>query len=136
MKETVKSLKIYFILLGLYNLFRIGIVFLNLPKDITVLFLVFPLLIAFGYVYFGIFLQDILVKSPKKLSTFIYVTIGIQVLSFLLKLTDFFSLIIGIAISLYLLNNAKRLSTEEISRSATEEVGKSTSEEVDNISNN
>jgi predicted membrane channel-forming protein YqfA (hemolysin III family) len=120
MKETVKSLKTYLILFGLYTLFRIGVVFPSLPKDVTVLFLVFPLLIASGYIYFGIFLQDILVKSPKKLSTFIYITIGIQVLKFVLKLSDFFSLMVEIAISLYLLNSAKRLSTEETNRGATE----------------
>ncbi len=129
MKESVGSLKAYFMVVSVLGI--IG----SLPtlgaSPINPLFLVIGLIelgFSVAYLYIGITLRKLLVKSPKLLNNTLLASMAYQVIiTFLLSLLNGLQigLVIRLAIALlllwYLLTNVKRLSQEVKSNSAAPE---------------
>lgn len=120
MRETVRSLKTYFIVIAVLGL--IGSIS-SLPLwSLSPLFLIFGLIglaFALAYLYIGISLRKLLAESPKTINNVILASMAYQVLNFLLSLLNgvqvasIVQLAIGLLITWYLLNSVKRLSLEE-----------------------
>ena len=120
MRETVRSLKAYFIVISVLGL--IGSINLLSLFSLNPLFLIFGLIglaFALAYLYIGISLRKLLVDSPKIINSVILASMAYQVLNFLLSLLNgvqvasIVQLAIGLLITWYLLNSVKRLSSEE-----------------------
>jgi hypothetical protein len=130
MKESVGSLKAYFIVVSVLGIIS-SLATLG-TSQINPLFLVFFLIelgFSLTYLYIGITLRKLLVKSPKLLNNIIIASMAYKVITFLLISFSINSLqialVIQLAISLllfwYLLINVKRLSQEVKSNSAAAE---------------
>jgi hypothetical protein len=128
MKESVGSLKAYFIVVSVLGM--IGSLATLGASPINPLFLVIGLIelgFSVAYLYIGITLRKLLVKSPKLLNNILLTSMAYQVITFLLSLLNGFQigLVIRLAIALlllwYLLTNVKRLSQEVKSNSAAPE---------------
>lgn len=137
MRETVRSLKAYFIVIAVLGLIKsistlslIVIAVLAFRESISTLslwslsplFLIIDLIglaFALAYLYIGISLRKLLVDSPKIINNVILASMAYQVLNFLLsllngvQLSSIIQLAIGLLITWYLLNSVKRLSLEE-----------------------
>lgn len=120
MRETIRSLKAYFILVAL--LVAAESAFLLYKSQGIIIIVVFSLLgLGFACIYFymGISMRKLLIQSPKFITTVILISMGFLVASFLLSLLDglqvskVIELVIGLLITWYLLRNVKRLSSEE-----------------------
>lgn len=121
MKETVGSLKAYFIVVGLLG--GIGSVALLIQAQGNAAFIVSGLVslgLSIGYFYIGVVLRKLLVKSPQLITTVLYISLISLLVNLVLGLSDGFQVnegfrsAIGLFIVLYLLNNVKRLSAEAI----------------------
>lgn len=121
MKETVGSLKAYFIVVGLLG--GIGSVALLIQAQGNVAFIASGLVslgLSIGYFYIGLVLRKLLVQSPQVITTVLQVSLISLLVNFALGLSDGFQVnegfrtAIGLFIVLYLLNNVKRLSAEAI----------------------
>jgi hypothetical protein len=119
MKETVGSLKAYFIVVSILGI--AGSIMALGESQVNPLFLVTGLIgLAFSvaYFYIGIALRKLLVESPKLIDNILLASMAYQVITFLLGLFNGFqtSLVIQLAIALlilwYLLVNVRRLSKE------------------------
>lgn len=120
MKETVKSLKLYFILSGILGLVgSTGLLALASTSPISAIFGIIGIAFAVGYFYVGVSLQKMLVTSPPTVSNLLYASIAYQVINFLIGLTGGFQpsaagiLAFSLLITGYLLVNVKRLAGEE-----------------------
>jgi hypothetical protein len=127
MKETVGSLKAYFIVVSILSI--IGSLVALGSSQINPLFLVTGLIgLAFSvaYLYIGITLRKLLVESPKLIDNMLLASMAYQVITFLLSLLNGFQtgLVIQLAIALlllwYLLANVRRLSKEVKSKVQSE----------------
>ena len=127
MKETVGSLKAYFIVVAVLG--GLGSVPLLGAGAINPLFPILGLVgLAFccAYFYIGIMLRKLLLESPQLVNKVILASMVYQVLNFLLSLTGglqlsaIFQLIIGLLLTWYLLNSVKRLSQEERAKTRVE----------------
>lgn len=127
MRETVGSLKAYFILVGVLGL--IGNIGAIAASQVNPLFLISGLIgLAFSgaYLYIGIMLRKLLVESPKLVKNFILASMAYLIVDFLLTLlggdqtNSVIRLAIGLLITWYLLSNVKRLSQEEKSKTRPE----------------
>jgi hypothetical protein len=127
MKETVGSLKAYFIVVSILGI--IGSLVALGSSQINPLFLVTGLIgLAFSvaYLYIGITLRKLLVESPKLIDNMLLASMAYQVITFLLSLLNGFQtgLVIQLAIALlllwYLLANVRRLSKEVKSKVQSE----------------
>lgn len=121
MKETVGSLKAYFIVVGLLG--GIGSVALLIQAQGNAAFIVSGLVslgLSIGYFYIGVVLRKLLVKSPQLITTVLYISLISLLVNLVLGLSDGFQVnegfrsAIGLFIVLYLLNSVKRLSAEAI----------------------
>lgn len=121
MKETVGSLKAYFIVVGLLG--GIGSVALLIQAQGNVAFIASGLVslgLSIGYFYIGVVLRKLLVKSPQLITTVLYISLISLLVNLVLGLSDGFQVnegfrsAIGLFIVLYLLNSVKRLSAEAI----------------------
>lgn len=121
MKETVGSLKAYFIVVGLLG--GIGSVALLIQAQGNAAFIVSGLVslgLSIGYFYIGVVLRKLLVKSPQLITTVLYISLISLLVNLVLGLSDGFQVnegfrsAIGLFIILYLLNSVKRLSAEAI----------------------
>lgn len=123
MKETVWSLRVYFIAIAIYDGMT-SIPFLTEdPSNRIFLFVgVMGFVFSCGSLYVGIRFKLLLVKSPQFIRRFILANVANQMLDALLALWYGFYLssgylfIIGIAIAWYLLKHVQRLSQEEAFR--------------------
>jgi len=119
MRETIKSLRIYFIVIGIVQVYNIIKNFKALQSNI-ILGLIGIISLIFGllYFYFGIKLNSFITKSTGLIINFLIAQMVFSVLSslFLFAATSpvvvFISLLIGIGINLYLILNVKRLAKE------------------------
>jgi hypothetical protein len=127
MKETVGSLKAYFIVVSILGI--IGSLVALGSLQINPVFLVTGLIgLAFSvtYLYIGITLRKLLVESPKLIDNMLLASMAYQVITFLLSLLNGFhtGLVIQLAIALlllwYLLANVRRLSKEVKSKVQSE----------------
>jgi hypothetical protein len=118
MKESVGSLRAYFIVVALLAGFQNAALLVRSQGNIIIVIIAL-LGFAIGYLYIGIALRELLVKSSKIITGVILVSMGFLVVVFLLSLLGgvqaamVAQLIIGLLIAWYLLKNVKRLSSEE-----------------------
>lgn len=123
MKESVGSLRAYFIVVGLfsgydnYQLLRVA------SGNIILLVLgLLGLALSIASLYMGISLPKLLVESPKLITTVLLFALGLLVVTSLIILSAGFvtpaliRLVIGSLIIWYLFNSVKRLSAEERSK--------------------
>jgi len=119
MKETIKSLRVYFIIVGIAQIYNI-IKDIGALKSNIILGIIGIISLIFGlfYFYFGIKLKSLISESPKLIINFLIVQIVFSVLSSLLLF--FVSsqpyvlifLLIGLLVNWYLISNVKRLAKE------------------------
>jgi hypothetical protein len=125
MRETVRSLRIYFILSGLVSLW-FG--FQNLVSDFQagispVMMLVIATgvasaVLALGFLYVGVFLEKLLQHSSNRIVMLLYASIGLAILSSTLSflggggVTAVVVLAVTLLILWYLLRNVRRLAAE------------------------
>jgi membrane associated rhomboid family serine protease len=125
MRESVGSLKAFFIVIGLLGVFGSYRVLTQPQTTIDVISLIFIVIgigFSIAYLYIGISLRKLLVESPKIVTTVIFANIASEVLNFLLSLSQGFQVgsLVGLAIALlinwYLFSSVVRLSREEKSK--------------------
>jgi hypothetical protein len=124
MRETVRSLRIYFLLSGLVSLW-LG--FQNLVSDFQagispVMILVIATGVAsaglaLGFLYVGLFLEKLLQHSSNWIVMLLYASIGLALLSSTLSflgggVTAIVVLAVTLLILWYLLRNVRRLAAE------------------------
>jgi predicted membrane channel-forming protein YqfA (hemolysin III family) len=127
MKETVRSLRAYFILSGVATLISYGrALWVNfqgpfkLPTAIGVIGIGFSV----AFLYVGINLPRLLRSSASRVVTLLYVSTGWVVFVFLLGLREelapiaVVTLLLSLLILWYLLKNIRRLATEAQASSA------------------
>lgn len=123
MKENVRSLRAYFLLVGLFTGYQHGYLFTRSQGNIVLLILaLLGLGFAIAYFCIGVALRRLLRWSPKTIQGVIVASMGFLILIFMLSLlgggkgTMAIQLIFGLLITWYLLTNVKRLSEEEKSK--------------------
>ena len=128
MKESTGSLKAYFIFLGVvYSLDSIGSLAFVSQNIFLLVSWAFSLVFGTAYLYTGLSLRKLLVRSPHRINLVIYASLVQQFLSFIFKLIfiglqprDFISLSISVVIAVYLLFQVRRLSKIEQSRAESQ----------------
>jgi len=123
MRESVRSIRVYFIVIACFYGFRGIFAFAGSPVLVIDAIIGF-IGIAFGiaYLYIGIRLKQLLIESPKVINSVILLSMGVLVVSFLLGVLSGMQastggpLIVGLLVTWYLLKNVKRLSSEERSK--------------------
>lgn len=121
MQESVKSLKAYFIIIGILSLLSLGNVSVIGKNFGLGLIAVINILFSIIYIYFGLKLSDLLKKSSKLVTSIL--TIGIIYIVATGSYSILFNqaakqsniifwgnIVIGILINAYLIKNIKRLS--------------------------
>ena len=123
MRESVRSLRAYFILIGLSLMFGIGDAMTSGPSLAkaswkTVAEVVAGIVLVTVWLFFGIWLRALLVSSPYIILYFIVicaVSAGIHLIAVLLSTgisLHLFWPIVGLLINWYLYVNVRRLSVE------------------------
>lgn len=125
MRETVRSLRIYFILSGLASLwFGVQSLVSDFQAGISpVMILVISTgvasaVLALGFLYVGLFLEKLLQHSSNRIIVLLYASIGLAVLSSTLSflggggVTAIVVLAVTLLILWYLLRNVRRLAAE------------------------
>jgi len=119
MRESVTSLKWYFIIIALISAYR-NVFDLSQSQGniIVVIFSFIGIGFSITWFYLGIQLKRLLAKSPKVIITILFSTIGYLGLVSLLELlggspAGLIKFFVGILITWYLLRNVKRLSLEQ-----------------------
>lgn len=119
MKESVRSMAAYFILVALIGAYANIRAILRSPNE---LFVIIPCAIsalwALMFLYMGIRLRKLLVTSYSFLKIVLLISLGLLVIRFLLSLAvqapmGLVTAVVGVLIILYLLANVKRLAKEE-----------------------
>jgi hypothetical protein len=121
MKETVKSLRAYFVAVGLLGGYFAVTSLAGSPGVVEMVFSVASLLIALGFLYVGAALPSVLAKAPERIYALVGINAGIAVLRGLLVAVVAFSAptfpvyafvvqSVVLAICWYLFVNVKRLS--------------------------
>jgi hypothetical protein len=120
MKESVGSLKTYFIVLALFMMLQnVGLIARSRGNIIIVIMAILGLGLAIAYLYIGIKLKKLLANSLKWITGVILTSMGFLVVGFLLSLLGgvkaamVFQLFGGLLVTWYLLKKVKRLSTEQ-----------------------
>lgn len=123
MKETVGSLRAYFIVIAILGLAR-NIGFVGVSQHLILLAIaLIRIALSMAYLYIGISLEKLIVDSPGLIKNVIFASMAYQVINFLLvnflggfQTVLFIQLGVGLLITLYLLSSVKRLSEEEKSK--------------------
>ena len=111
MKETKKSLKIYFIIIGVLGILS-GIKSIAINSDILIKFFgIVTLVFAIIFFYYGIKLYDYLQNSPRTLINFVIVALTIPTLLRLIN-GQFVYVVGAILLGWYLIHNIKKLSIQ------------------------
>lgn len=128
MRETVGSLKAYFIIvavLGLIN--NVGSIAESQINPLILIIGLIGLAFSVAYLYIGIMLRKLLIESPKLVSKVILASMAYLIINcFLLTLlvglqtSVVIQLAIGLLITWYLFSSVKRLSQEEKSKNRPE----------------
>jgi thiol:disulfide interchange protein len=128
MKESVGSLKAYFIVVSVLGIISsLATLGTSQINPLVLVFFLIELGFSLTYLYIGITLRKLLVKSPELLNNILFGSMAYHVIIFLLSLLNGFQivLVIRLAIALllfwYLLINVKRLSQEVKSNLAAPE---------------
>lgn len=121
MRETVRSLRAYFILSGLATLFSYGrALWVNYQGAISIATVIGVIGIGFSlaFLYVGLSLPGLLRSSAGRIVTLLYVSTGWVLFVFLLGLLEglapvaAITLILSLLILWYLLKNVRRLAAE------------------------
>lgn len=116
MRETVATLRAYFILSGLLSFTIHGSSFQLSLKRPTTLADFFDIGFSLAFLYVGLLLPKLLKSSADRIVAFLYVTGGWSVLAYLLGLlhgeNSPVTLILTLLILWYLLKNLRRLTAE------------------------
>ncbi len=125
MKESVSSLKAFFLFIGTLGVFG-SYTAMTQPSGnlnaINLLSLILGTGFSIAYLYMGFSLRKLLVESPQIVTTVILANIAVAVLNFLLSLFQGFQLsvfqgfVLGLLINWYLYSSVLRLSREEKSK--------------------
>ncbi len=127
MKETVGSLKVYFIVVSILGI--AGSLAALGASQANLLFLVTGLVgltFSVAYLYIGVTFRKLLVESPKMIENMLLASMAYQAITFLFSLFNGFQtglviqLTIAILILWYLLANVRRLSKEMKSKAQLE----------------
>ena len=105
MKETNKSIKMYFYFVGVFTLYSGYSSYLAHGNSSVIIHILFGL----AFLYFGVKIDYYIKNKTDLLVNFVILNFVINSLAYLM-LKSFSWLIITVAISLYLINNIKRLS--------------------------
>lgn len=111
MKESKKSLKIYFIIVGILGALSGINLLIIYPEFLIKVFGIVTIVLAIMFLYYGIKLYDYLQNSPKTLINFVVIALAIQAVLRLLG-GEFFYVIGIVLLGWYLVQNIKRLSTQ------------------------
>lgn len=132
MKESIGSLKTYFIVIGIFSLLGwiISLFFdityllsshLTLPNTIFILLMTVPsLFLSACLLYLGLRLKTLIVTSPNKIVLFLQIScFALPVLSFVIsyfndRSLNITSLGLSLLIGWYLIKNVKRLSLQSV----------------------
>ena len=118
MRETVGSLRAYFILSGLAGVFPALRINLLNAGIIGAVVEVITIAFSLAFVYVGFTLSKLLRSSASRLATLLYASAGWSVFAFLLSVLGgpsaiaLFTLILSLLIVWYLLKNVRRLAGE------------------------
>jgi hypothetical protein len=121
MRETVRSLRAYFILSGLATLFSYGrALWVNYQGAVSIATVIGVIGIGFSlaFLYVGLSLPGLLRSSAGRIVTLLYVSTGWVLFVFLLGLLEglapvaLITLILSLLILWYLLKNVRRLAAE------------------------
>jgi len=122
MKESVNSLRLYFIIVALINAYY-GVSYLYSSQGYIIVLIFGFISIGFSitFFYLGILLNKLLIESTKLITTIFFFNIGFIGLVALLEILaglpeGLIRLVGGILITWYLLSNVKRLSLEQQSK--------------------
>ena len=109
MRETKKSLKAYFIVVGVLGvLFGVGPIIV-VPDILFKIFSIITLVIAIMFFYYGIKLYDYLQRSPKTLVNFVIISLSVYAILRLI-VGQWIYVIGSILLGWYLIHNIKKLS--------------------------
>jgi hypothetical protein len=118
MRETVGSLRAYFILSGLAGIFSaIGLIYLN-GGIVGVVIALVTIGFSLAFLYVGFALAKLLRSSSSRITTLLYSSAGWSVFAFLLSILGGLSagalvtLVLSLLIVWYLLRNVRRLAGE------------------------
>jgi hypothetical protein len=126
MRETVRSLRAYFILSGLATLFSYGrALWVNYQGAVSIATFIGLIGIGFSlaFLYVGFSLPGLLRSSAGRIATLLYVSTGWVLFVFLLGLLEglapvaLITLILSLLILWYLLKNVRRLAAEALGSS-------------------
>jgi hypothetical protein len=120
MRETVRSLRAYFILSGLATLFSYGrALWVNSQGAVIAIAIgIIGIGFSLAFLYVGFSLPALLRSSPGRIATLLYVSTGWVVFVFLVGLLEglapvaLITLILSLLILWYLLKNVRRLAAE------------------------
>jgi hypothetical protein len=122
MRETVRSLRAYFILSGLATLFSYGLaLWVNFqgPFMFATVLGIIGIGFSLAFLYVGFSLTGLLTSSVGRIVTLLYLSTGWVVFVFLLGLLEgslapvaVFTLVLSLLILWYLLKNVRRLAAE------------------------
>jgi hypothetical protein len=121
MRETVRSLRVYFILSGLSSLLFAGSVLsVSLQGSDMIGTVIMVICIGFSlvFLYVGVFLKGLLRSAAGRIVTLLYTSAGWTLFAFLLSLLHGFSsgglviLVVSLLIFWYLLRNVRRLAAQ------------------------
>jgi hypothetical protein len=125
MKESIRSLRLYFILSGLASLWVCIVTFtpvlrasLSAAVIVAAVFGIAFLTMSLAFLYVGFFLRRLLKNSSRRIFILIYVGMAWVVVSFLASLyggiqtQEIFIDVLSIFLGLYLLKNIRRLAAE------------------------
>jgi len=118
MRETVGSLRAYFILSGLGGIFTALRISLLNAGIIGVLVEVITIAFSLAFVYVGFTLSKLLRSSANRVTMLLYASAGWSVCALLLSVLDgpsaiaVFTLVLSLLILWYLLKNVRRLAGE------------------------
>jgi CHASE2 domain-containing sensor protein len=119
MKESAKSLRAYFILVGVYGLYRNGTQLADSPAPLLLVLAALSLAVAVGFVAIGAMLPSLLEKGTTApinvvlgLSALVNVLYGALVMALAPTVFPLVVAAIGVGICGYLYVNVKRLAAE------------------------
>ena len=120
MRETVRSLRAYFILSGLATLFSYGrALWVNSQGAVIAIAIgIIGIGFSLAFLYVGFSLPALLRSSPGRITTLLYVSTGWVIFVFLFGLLEglapvaLITLILSLLILWYLLKNVRRLAAE------------------------
>jgi hypothetical protein len=112
MEETKKSLKAYFIVIGIYGIIvNISEIFLYSEVSFTI-FRLIQLFLSSLFIYFGVKLYYYLEKSPETLINFVIIIISAMSILYLIA-GGLLHLIVLMLLGWYLVHNIKKLSLQQ-----------------------